>query len=73
MVTIKYFFITALLIITLCSGCSSLSPWDKGLMSDPAMQFSSEHKGSVYEQHMLNSREASSGGYGGAGGGCGCK
>jgi hypothetical protein len=37
------------------------------------MQFSSEQKGAVYEQHMLNSREASSGGYGGAGGGCGCK
>ncbi|MCB4791530.1 MAG: DUF4266 domain-containing protein [Elusimicrobia bacterium] len=55
------------------SGCSSVSPWQKGLLADPAMQFITENEGNTYEQHMLSSREASSGGYGGAGGGCGCK
>jgi uncharacterized protein YceK len=62
-----------LIVTAVFTGCSSVSPWEKGLLGDPAVQFSSEQKGAVYEQHMLNSREASSGGYGGAGGGCGCK
>lgn len=69
----RSFLIIILLGILFLAGCSSVSPWDKGLLGDQAMQFSSEQKGAVYEQHMLNSREASSGGYGGSGGGCGCK
>ncbi len=59
--------------MTLASGCTTVSPWQKGLLADPSMKFISEQGSSTYEQHMLNAREASSGGYGGAGGGCGCK
>ncbi len=54
-------------------GCSSVAPWQKGIVGDSTMQFQGEQSGAVYEQHMLNAREASSGGYGGSGGGCGCK
>jgi len=57
----------------LFGGCAAVQPWEKQLLSDPIMRFRTEHPGAVYEQHLLNSREGSAGGYGGAGGGCGCK
>lgn len=55
------------------NSCATVEPWDKIVLSDPIMKFSIDGKNSAYEQHVLGTREASSGGYGGSGGGCGCK
>ncbi|OGS45531.1 MAG: hypothetical protein A2539_00050 [Elusimicrobia bacterium RIFOXYD2_FULL_34_15] len=70
-----YLFFTIIVIISLSfvSGCNTVQPWEKGILGEPIMQFTTDQNSSIYQQHMLNSREASSGGYGGAGGGCGCK
>ena len=59
--------------ISFITGCKTMEPWEKEMLGSPIMRFAAEQELSTYEQHMLNAREGSSGGYGGAGGGCGCK
>jgi len=52
-------------------GCSTVKPYERELLAQPGMKLDPSPD-ALAEQHMLESREASSGGYGGAGGGCGC-
>jgi hypothetical protein len=56
------------------SGCSSLGvePWQRDVLSQPDMQFGAEGLTNTFSQHFYFSKEASSGGQGFAGGGCGC-
>jgi hypothetical protein len=63
------FMAAALLMV----GCAAVQPWEKEKLGYSVMRFVTDDESAQYGQHMLNSREASSGGYGGAGGGCGCK
>jgi len=51
------------------SGC--VKPYQRELLALPGMGFELDADGQS-EQHMLESREASFGGYGAVGGGCGC-
>lgn len=55
-------------------GCSSLGvePWQRDVLSRSDMQFGSNGLDSTLSQHFYFAREASSGGQGFAGGGCGC-
>jgi hypothetical protein len=52
-------------------GCSTVKPYERELLAQPGMKLEATPEVSA-EQHMLESREASAGGFGGAGGGCGC-
>ena len=56
------------------SSCSSLGVevWERDVLSRADMQFSSEDLSSTFSRHFYFSKEASSGGQGFAGGGCGC-
>ncbi len=65
-------FITAVVIYL--TGCSSLGvkPWERRILSQADMQFGSTNLSRTFNQHLYFSREASSGGQGFAGGGCGC-
>jgi hypothetical protein len=57
------------------SGCASfgnVQPWEKGTLARPEMTFNDGHPFSRYDDHIYTSREASSGGTGVGGGGCGC-
>jgi hypothetical protein len=57
------------------SGCASfhnVQPWEKGTLARPEMTFNDGHLFSHYDDHIYTSREASSGGTGVGGGGCGC-
>jgi hypothetical protein len=58
----------------LCGGCSQLSPrpWEKDLMARPEMQLNPQPLRAAADDHVYFSKEASSGGRGFAGGGCGC-
>ncbi|MGA7710796.1 MAG: DUF4266 domain-containing protein [Rhizomicrobium sp.] len=58
----------------LCSACSSLGPkpWEKDLMARKEMQLGAYSQLTAAEEHIYFSKEASSGGRGFAGGGCGC-
>ena len=57
-----------------CSGCQSLgvNPWERDLLSNPAMQFDARDLNSVMNEHFYFSKEGISGGKGFSGGGCGC-
>lgn len=67
-------FSTILLCLACLSGCTSLGvePWQRSVLSQPDMQFGSQGLTSTFSQHFYFSKEASAGGQGFAGGGCGC-
>ena len=56
------------------SGCSSLGvkPWQRDILSRDEMKFDSNVVDSQLDEHVYFSKEASSGGRGFGGGGCGC-
>lgn len=60
----------------MASGCSMLrknvKAFDRRLLSEEGMEFIVVPMDEIGQQHMFNAREGSVGGFGGAGGGCGC-
>lgn len=68
----------ALVLIALalaCSGCATFNPpqpWEKGDLAKPDMQFDPDPLAARAKQHIYQSKEGASGGYGVGGGGCGC-
>jgi hypothetical protein len=69
--------LTAITIIALsmmgCSIVKEVKPWEKETLARPIMQFGSIHpEMTKFESHTYFSKEASRGGSGVAGGGCGC-
>ena len=55
-----------------CVGCSPVQPWEKEYLAKPIMAFDPDPLEMKSKQHLYFSKEASSGGYGIGGGGCGC-
>jgi len=56
------------------SGCTSMgvNPWERDLLARPGMQLVSDPVEAALEDHIYFSKEASAGGRGFGGGGCGC-
>jgi len=56
------------------AGCSSLGvqPWQRGTLAKPEMALDSDPVSAAADDHIYFSKEATSGGRGVAGGGCGC-
>ena len=70
-----------LLACTLTTACSTLEnmstreelkPWEKDILAQPAMQIPADKMYSFSDDHIFFSKEASTGGNGVGGGGCGC-
>jgi hypothetical protein len=56
-----------------CSGVKEVKPWEKGALAKDIMQFNGLNpEVKKFEQHVYFSKEGTRGGYGVAGGGCGC-
>ncbi len=68
--------IAAMLGLCLLSGCGlfqkNVEVYDRQVLSKSEMLFIPNPILESSVQHMLNAREGSVGGFGGAGGGCGC-
>ena len=66
--------IVGLVLTSLLSGCSSLGvkPWQRDLLAKKSMQLNSAPLDSAIDDHIYFSKEASTGGRGFGGGGCGC-
>lgn len=66
--------ISSLVLISFLTGCSSLGvkPWQRDLLAKPSMQLNSAPLDNAIDDHIYFSKEASSGGRGFGGGGCGC-
>jgi hypothetical protein len=54
------------------SGCVPVKPYQRELLAKPFMAFHDDPDEETLDLHMLEAREGSVGGYGSAGGGCGC-
>ena len=72
----KTHLLTSLILaaIMLFSGCSSMGvePWDRDILAKDEMQLTSDPLEAALDDHIYFSKEASSGGRGFGGGGCGC-
>jgi hypothetical protein len=74
----KILAILVCLLITSCSTIENMSvkedvkPWEKDVLAQQAMQFPHDKMYSFSDEHIFFSKEASTGGYGVGGGGCGC-
>ena len=66
--------VVALAFSTALAGCTFAppKPWEKGELAKPAMQFDADRLEARNQEHVYQSKEATSGGYGVGGGGCGC-
>jgi hypothetical protein len=53
------------------AACETVQPWERGTLAKAEMQLSEGLNSSLYDQ-VYDSKEASSGGSGAAGAGCGC-
>lgn len=60
--------------LTALGGCSSLGvqPWERDILARPEMALDYDSITMGLDDHIYFSKEASSGGRGFAGGGCGC-
>jgi Domain of unknown function (DUF4266) len=67
----KLAILAFLLSSAVVGGCATVKPWERESLAQPGMSLDANSSAAA-EQHMLESREASIGGFGGAGGGCGC-
>jgi len=63
-----------LLMIVMLSGCSSMGvkPWERDILARDDMALENAPMDSGFDDHIYFSKEASSGGKGFGGGGCGC-
>ncbi len=61
-----------LLALLAASGCVRVKPYERELLAKPTMTFQPDPHEDVLDLHMQEAREGAVGGYGSAGGGCGC-
>jgi hypothetical protein len=61
-----------LIACTLAPGCVPVKPYQRAVLAKPFMAFHEDTDEETLDLHMLEAREGSTGGYGSAGGGCGC-
>jgi hypothetical protein len=68
-VTMKWAF---LLLLALQGSCAVVKPWEREVLSQRCMTPGAEKSEDKFRQHWQFSREGAEGGFGAAGGGCGC-
>lgn len=54
------------------TGCTTVQPWERDILAKPEMAMDYDTITMGLDDHIYFSKEASSGGRGFAGGGCGC-
>ncbi|CAI8318962.1 MAG: Uncharacterised protein [Halieaceae bacterium] len=55
-----------------CSSVETVAPYDRGYLAEEGMLWDESPRNAKLKGHVYTSKEASSGGAGSAGGGCGC-
>ena len=63
--------LSAMLIVTACSSMG-VEPWERDVLAKEEMQLVTDPVEAEIDDHIYFSKEASSGGRGFGGGGCGC-
>jgi len=65
-------FLLGLLALEGCASMQAVAPWERDLLAKPSMAPVPDYFDNYYDEHIYFSKEASSGGQGVGGGGCGC-
>ena len=65
-------FLPALALLGFLCGCETVQPWERGTLAREDMQWQDNVMEAALSDQIHASKEASSGGSGAAGGGCGC-
>ena len=65
-------FLLIILTLIISSGCTAVKPWERGTLSKKEMSWSPDPLAATLSEHIYFAKEAAAGGYGSAGGGCGC-
>ena len=55
-----------------CMQMETVEAWDRGYLAEDTMQWEADARSAKLKGHVYTSKEASTGGAGAAGGGCGC-
>jgi hypothetical protein len=69
---ITMFLLPPLLLSLAACSMETLKPWDRDLMAEQKMQLVPDPVENLLDEHIYFSKEASFGGQGVGGGGCGC-
>ncbi len=65
-------FCAGLALLATLAGCETVEPWERGTLAREEMQWQSDVMEARLRDQTYTSKEASAGGSGAAGGGCGC-
>jgi len=65
-------YLAALALLGVLCGCETVQPWERGTLAREDMQWQDNVMEAALNDQIHASKEASSGGSGAAGGGCGC-
>jgi len=60
------------LVLFALAGCAGVQPWERDVLARPEMSLDNAPLDAAIDDHIYFSKEASSGGRGFGGGGCGC-
>lgn len=64
--------LSLLAMLLVSSGCTTVKPWERGTLTKREMAWSPDPLADQLGDHTYFAKEAAAGGYGSAGGGCGC-
>lgn len=64
--------VAGVLAVVTLTGCTTTQPYQRGTLADYTMRADRDKLHDAMSEHIFFSREASSGGRGVGGGGCGC-
>ena len=64
--------LSAITFQTSCMQIETVEAWDRGYLAEDTMQWETDARSARLKGHVYTSKEASTGGAGAAGGGCGC-
>lgn len=64
--------IVPVLVLLMLAGCAGVQPWERDVLARPEMSLDNAALDAALDDHIYFSKEASSGGRGFGGGGCGC-
>jgi hypothetical protein len=59
-------------VLLVLAGCAGVQPWERDVLARPEMSLDNAPLDAAIDDHIYFSKEASSGGRGFGGGGCGC-
>ena len=67
-----YLTMALMLVMSGCGTTEVVAPYQRGYLAEQGMQWEPNPRNEKLKGHVYNSKEASSGGSGATGGGCGC-